>query len=945
MVTTLRRRLRRLAFLLLFCVSLLITSGALTALNCSVENNRQVNAAYAQSLSEETVVPDVQSVVLDNGLTVLMQPMQATSEVSISIAYGAGFVDENKDEIGISHLLEHMTFRGTKKRPIEIDRLFRALGSEKSNAFVSSDGTVYHHLIADRNRINAILTLEADRMLNARIDEQMLSIEKEVVIAENEINENNSYAILEDALLQTAYPNRAYGQGFLNTDAYIASLTKTQVEAFYKKYYSPNNATLIVVGDFDAEDTLNEIKSVFGPLANTTTATPRPIGLVEAADAIPMAEQAEPLRLQRSGAPSRVQIIFPLPNFIHLDSPAIAVMHFILKQEEGYRLDAALTDNQQVGESVELIHEYRREPAWYTIHVEDKSEQPPEAIYQALQQTLSQTKQQLAQPIDSAVLSRAKERFKETVTDVTQTLDARGAFLAELQLLTGSPWAIDEFIAAVDAVTSEDVQRVAREYLDPSKAVVGFLEATPTTAQSTLLETEAEITSSFVPTELNDSFTSDALVEPVSLEEVEQYLPSITAPTTNLTLALLEKVTLENGLQVLLLPTDDEQTIAMRGWVDAGDRFDPESKAGTARLTANAIASELEETKEISFEATTDLDGVSLRAEMETENLAAELEAIAKSLQTPTFSDDLFAQEQQQLSDRIKESLMTTRDASHQALQRAMYPKGHPAYQQKTAESINKISLTDLRSFHSQHYHPNNIIITLAGKFDSALVKAQLEWVFGDWQPSDGTPVFPLPPIPVPENALFLKRETQKVLDSDVTGAYTIMGHSTISRNDPRYYALKVASEILGGGVISGRLGDSLRHQQGLIYSGVSLDLDARRDRGELKITINTQKPEKMERAVASAIAVLKQAKTEGVTAGELRLAKQSLIESYPLKISSSDSLADTILGFAVAQLDENELQTYPEKIQAVGLEDVQAAIETLIHPDKFVIVTSTPNE
>ena len=953
-----RRRTRRSIIAFLFIVSLFVATASAT-----------------EASKTEASETGIQSFVLDNGLTVLMQPEHSTPVVGINIAYGVGTADETENEVGIAHLLEHMMFKGTKERPVRFGRLFRALGSS-SNASTQEDRTVYHHEItADSNKLSAVLTLEADRMLNTQITTEDLATEKKVVAAERKNYDNDSYDLLHDVLLRAAYPNRPYSHPVLGTEASIDSVTKTQLEAFYKKYYTPNNATVVVVGDFDTDSTLHAVKAAFGSLRNTRTATPRPTGPVKPADAIPMAAQTEPLVLQRPGAPSRLQVYFPLPNFTHPDFPAITVLHFLLKHEEEYRLDTALVDTQQVASEVNTIQEYRREPGWYTIQVEGNPEQQLEDTYAALKQTLRQLVKQLEQPIDPAVLARVIETYKDAIAEENQAVDNRGQVLAEVQLMAGVPDAITRHIVAMESVTSEDVLRVARQYLDPDKAVVGFLEPAPNTSEASPLQTNAEPIERFVLSSLENRSAPDALLDREDVESVTKYLPlsadnsitdsSITdSSITDSSIAdssivdssieseqsdvanqtLPEKVVLENGLQALLLPDDDAQAITLRGWVDAGDRFDPEGKAGTALLTARSLTHDAESEAAIALFATTDIDGVNLSAEIETEKLAAGIETIANYLQSSDFSSDRIKRTQQQLSDRLARLLTDIPSVNTLALQQAIYPKGHPAHLVTTPDSISAISPNDLPIFYSQHYRPENIILVFVGNFDPAQVKSQLAQHFGRWQGQGKAPTLTLPSVAMPENSFHLKREIPAALDS-IAGAYTSMGHRTISRRDPRYYALKVANEIIGGGVLSSRLGGSLRDQQGLVYSTVGSRFNARKDQGEFNLFLNTPTAEDADQAIASAIAVLQQVKTEGITASELQAAKQRLIGVYFRALASPDTLADFALQMAINQLDKDELQTYPEKIRALTLEETQAAISDLIAPDKLMVVTTTSRE
>ena len=917
----LRRRVRSFVIAFLLLSSLLVTSIGFVGDSASV--------AIAQTSPQRFLTEGIESTVLDNGLTVLMKPVRSAPVVSIQVAYGVGPVDEEGGESGLSHQVEHMLFKGTEERPIQFGRLFSALGSE-FNAFVADDQTIYFNTVG-REKLNAILTLEADRMLNAQMTAEELDTEKQVVISELQGYENNPGYLLSRAVMQAAYPDRAYGQPIGGTTAAVEGFTQAQVAAFYEKYYSPSNAALIIVGDFDVNATLGTIETLFGSLANPETATPRPTGLIEPAEAIPMTAQTGPLVLQLPGALPLVEVVFPLPNFTHPDSPTIDVLDTLLTQGRSSRLYQALVDTG-IANSVGSIPKQLREPGWYTIQAVGKPGQSPEAVYEALQQGLAQV---MTQPVDPSEVAKAKEQYKALFGFLSQEITSQGRLLGLVQTTAGGYRAIDDYLAAIEAVTPEDVLRVAQAYLSSDKAVVGFFEHTVNAPQPP----------PSVGTEPAERFAPEA---PVSPAEVAEYLPPLTDNAVAVNQALPEKVVLENGLQVLLLQDNGAPTVTMSGWVDAGDRYDPDGKAGTALLTAVNLASgtdskdalTLAQTTEgegIQFSAETDLDGANLNMSMLSEDLSLGLETLADVLQNSVFPDDMFTLTQQQLGGQVAASLTSPAGVSSRVFQQAVYPEAHPAHQVTSLESVGAIAPTDLQTFYNQHYRPDNTIITFVGDFDSIQLKSQLTLVFGDWQSEGAAPTAVIPSVPLPESSVRLK---ETLVGS--SEAVTIMGYNAISRDDPRFYALSVVNEVLGGSAVSSRLGDSLRDQQGLTY-GVTSQIQSGTESGPLIISMQTA-PEDVEQAVDSAIAVLQQIKTEGITAEELQSAKRSIADRYPIRLAEPGFLSFSLLRNTVNQLDEREIQTYPEKIQAVTLADAQAVIEDFIQPDKLVIVTAGPN-
>jgi len=890
----------------------------------------KANILLAQSNSSSTLslTEGVQRTVLNNGLTVLTKPVRSAPVVSVQVAYGVGSVDEGPGEKGISHQLEHMLFRGTTERPIQFGRLFSALGS-RFNAFVADDQTVYFNT-AGREKLTAILTLEADRMLNAQITAEQLAAEKQVVISELQGYENDPSYQLGRAVMEAAYPDRAYGKPIGGVKADVNAFTQEQVQAFYEKYYSPSNATLVIVGDIEPAAVLETVETIFGTLANPETATPREPGLIAAAEAIPMALQTEPIVLELPGALPIVEVVYPLPNFTHPDSPAIDVLDTLLSQGRSSRLYQTLVDSG-LATSVQSVPRQVREPGWHSIEVTGGPEQSPQVLYETLQGAIAQLQQDGITPEE---LARAKEQYKAAFGFLSQEITGQGRLLALVETTAGSYQAIETYLTAIEAVTVEDVQRIAQTYLAPEKAVVGFFQPSVAAPQPPAGASENQ----------TESF---AVTESVSPAEVAQYLPPLTDDAVTVKQTLPEEFVLGNGLQVLLLPDGGMSTVTMSGWLGAGDRLDPSGKSGTALLTAVNLSSgteskdaltlaQITEGEGIQFSATTDIDGANLSASMLAEDLPLGLETLADVLQNSAFPAEMVALTQQQLAGQVAATLSDPAGMSRRVFQQAMYPEGHPAHEVVTVESIRAIAPTDLQTFYSQYYRPNNTIITLVGDFDVAQTKAQLTEAFGSWEASEAMPAVAMPAVPLPETTVRLEESMAGSAE-----AITVMGYPSISRDDPRYYALQVVNEVLGGSTISSRLGDSLRDQQGLTY-GVYSRLQAGTDNGQFVVSMQTA-PENVEQAVESAIAILQQIRDTGITAEELESAQRTIADRYPVSLANPNFLSSVLLRYRVNELGETEIQTFPDKIRAVTIEDAQRVIDELIQPESLVIVTAGP--
>ncbi|PSB56552.1 peptidase M16, partial [Chroococcidiopsis cubana CCALA 043] len=263
-----RHRLFVIPFTLCLSGVLFLANGITLSFPAAADSQRPAATVTRSPLS---VTEDVRKTILENGLTILTKEVHTAPVVSVQVWYKVGSRNEAPGVNGIAHQLEHMLFKGTTTRPIQFGRLFSALGSE-SNAFTSFDQTAYFGTV-ERNKLKALLELEADRMQNALINDEQLASEKRVVISELQGYENSPTYRLDRAVRRAAFPNSPYGLPVGGTKADVEKFTAEKVRDYYNRFYSPDNATLIVVGDFDTAPTLKAVKEVFGKVPDRVKGT------------------------------------------------------------------------------------------------------------------------------------------------------------------------------------------------------------------------------------------------------------------------------------------------------------------------------------------------------------------------------------------------------------------------------------------------------------------------------------------------------------------------------------------------------------------------------------------------------------------------------------------------------------------------------------------------
>ncbi|WP_096595399.1 insulinase family protein [Calothrix sp. NIES-2098] len=877
-------------------------------------------------VSGRSLSQGVQKTVLDNGLTVLTKEIHTAPVVSVQVWYKVGSRNEGKGESGISHQLEHLLFKGTKDRPVQFGRLFSALGSQ-FNAFTSYDETVYFGTVR-RDKLEALLTLEADRMENSLVGPEQLTSEKRVVISELQGYENSPSYRLDRAVMQAAFPNRAYGLPVGGTKADVEKFTVEQVRNYYQTYYSPENTTLVITGDFATEPTLKAVKATFGkvkPRSKKDARTQQPKVAGNSA-----ASSKAPIVLKEPGSAALLQAVYPLPDINHPDVPAIDVMDMILTGGRSSRLYQALVESGLAssvsGSAAELL-----EPGWYELNATAAPGKELTKISQVLQQSLLKLQQQ---PVTKEELDRAKTQLQANFVLSNQDITSQAQQLGYNQTITGDYHFVEKYLAAIAKVTPQDVQRVAKTYLNSAKQTIGFFEPTqPDGKQAAASGGSGRTVENFSPG------------KPVDPAELAKYLPPATSATSSSQQALPEQFTLANGLRVLLLPDHSVPIVNLSGQIDAGTVFDGNQKAGLANLTANnlmngtktrnalTLAKTLED-RGASLDFGAGREGVSISGQGLSVDLPILVQSLADVAQNATFPADQLELTRQRALTSLKLQLDDPETLGRRAFQQAIYPENHPFHSFPSVESLNSITRDDVLRFYQEHYRPDTTTIALVGDFEPAKVKTLLNQTFGKWQVQGKPPTLNLPNVALPQS---LKR-LNKVIPGKAE-AVTYLGYNGISRRDPRFYAAMVLNQILGGDTLSSRLGTEVRDRQGLTY-GIYSAFAAGINPGPFLIQMQTD-PQDAEKAIASTLALLKQIREQGVTEAELNNAKRSISNSYPVDLANPSAVANIILGNAVYGLSPREIRDYPQQIESVNMTQVQDVIKDLIKPENVVIVTA----
>jgi zinc protease len=712
----------------------------------------------------------------------------------------------------------------------------------------------------------------------------------------------------------------------------VEKFTVEQVRDYYRRFYSPDNATLVIVGDFETEPTLSQVKETFGKVPKISNSSP------EISNNQPTTNNQQPttnnnrIVLREEGSAVLLEEIYPLPAINHPDVPAIDVMDYILTEGRNSRLYQAVVETGLAsdfsGYAANLI-----ESGWYELAATAAPGQELGKIEQVLASEISKLQDK---GVTAQEVSRAKRQLSADVILGNRDITSQALQLGSDQSTGGDYRFTDRYLAGVQNVTREDVQRVAQTYLKSENRTVGFFEPTQLDGQSD--------TESAGATQTTESFNAGPPVDPAV---VAQYLPPIDSSATPTTQALPEVLGLANGLQVLLFPDPSTPTVTLSGNIRGGTEFDSTANAGLASLVASnlmngtktrdalTIAKALEE-RGASFGFAAYREGVDVGGSSLAADLPILIQTFADVVQNATFPTDKLELTRQQTLTSLAVELDTPAQLGRRTFQQAIYPENHPYHAFPTADSLKSITRDDVLRFYQEHYRPDATVLALVGDFNPASVRSLLETQLSGWQVGGKPPVANYPKVELPQKIVQLN----PVLPGKVQSV-TYLGYRGIDRKDPRYYAALVLNQILGGDTLSSRLGTEIRDRQGLTY-GIYSYFQAAMNPGPFLIQMQTA-PEDAQKAIASTISLLKEIQEKGLTSAEVNTAKRSIASQYPVALANPDELAETILRNQVYGLAPEELREFVNRIESVTLEQVNQTAKELLHPDNLIVVTAGP--
>lgn len=876
------------------------------------------NAAAAEAPRKVVAIEGVTEFRLDNGLRVLTVPDPGADTVTVHITYLVGSRHEGYGERGMAHLLEHMLFKGSARHP-DLKREFAARGA-RWNGTTAYDRTNYFETMpASEANLDWALGMEADRMVNSFIARADLESEMTVVRNEFEMGENDPGAVLFQRTLQLAYAWHNYGHPIIGARSDIEKVPIARLQAFYRTWYQPDNALLIVAGRFDPARALELAQKYFGAIPRPPRALPALYTREPAQDG------ARAVTLRRSGEAPLVTALYRVPAGGDPDYPALDVLVSVLGNTPSGRLHRALVQKGLASYSwgaERALHD----PGFASFGAGLPKGASVDAARDALLGALEGIGRH---PVRAEEVRRAKTELLNDFDKAQRNTRSLVRALSEFAAI--GDWRL--FFLYRDrlrAVSVADVQRVAGAYFKPANRVLGV----------------------FLPTRHPDRA---AIPPPPDLEQALAGYRGGEAPAAgeafdptpaNIEARVIRR-TLANGIRVALLPKKTRgQVVVARLLLHWGDepsisgRVTACSLAGEmlARGTRRHSRAELSDAFE-RLNASVAVNGEGARLEVPAAQLADTLRLVAEAYREPAFPGDEFKELKRALLTDAEEQRSEPTAIAGLQLSRHLnpYPKGHPYYTETIDEDVEQLqaaTVADAESCYRQLLGATGADFAAVGEFDPDELARLLETLFGGWKN-------PRPFARVPARYFDNAPLEREFRTPDKANAVLRGGlNMPLRDDDPDFPAMVLANYLLGGS-LSARIPQRVRETEGLSYSvHTSFRASAFYPVAAFRVSAIFAPGNKtrVELAIREELA---RALRDGFSAAEVEGGAKALIEARRLARRSDRALAARLADYLYKQRSFAWDAQLEQRIAALGAGEVNAALRRHLDPARLSVMSA----
>ncbi len=863
---------------------------------------------------------------LPNGLEVILSEDHRLPLTAVNLWYHVGPANEVRGRTGFAHLFEHMMFQGSKHVPSDQHfKILEGVGASLINGTTDFDRTNYFETVPS-NQLELALWMESDRMgyLLDKVDRTAFDNQKDVVRNERREGENQPYNMAEEAMFHQLFPpTHPYYASVIGSHADIQAAQLDDVKAFFKQYYTPNNASLAIVGDIDKDATKKLVEKYFGPLKRGPEVPPITVTTP------PIERERRQVVPDKVELPRVYEAWITSPIFKPGDADA-DVAATILGGGRSSRLYKRLVYEQQIAQSVAVQQYSLLLGSVFNVEVTARPGHTTEEIERAIDAELEAFRRDGPQPEE---VERARNSIETGLVQGLESLGGFGGVADRLNMYNHfleDPGYLPRDVARYRDVTPASVKAFANSQLTRNARVV--IHAVPGKQDlGTPVPTPAAVPST--PGEGAESTNPDA-------EWRNQQPKGGTARTFKLPAPQMYK--LANGLAVYYTARPNMPIVSARLVIRSGSDQNPLDRPGLAGFTAalltegTATRSALQvadEAAQLGTALTTSssMDAMSASVTALTRNFPAALNLLSDVILHPAFpAEEVERQRKSRLASltnqRANPSIVATN-----VMNAAIFGPKHPyGYSELgTRDSVEKINRDDMSAFWKKHALANNAALIVAGSIPLAELKPLVEKSFGGWKA--GTLPVRRTAVPTPTTAKLIVVDMGASAQSQVRTAAIGAARST-----PDFPRMQVLNEVVGG-LFSSRINMNLREEHGYTYGAFSTFV-YRKQPGPFFIGSGIR-TDVTGPAVGEIMKELKKLVEKGITQPELELGRDSIVRSLPADFETSARAAGALSNIYLYDLGTQYYAQLPAALQTVNTESVLGAARKYLAPARMTLV------
>ncbi|MEN6621115.1 MAG: pitrilysin family protein, partial [Smithella sp.] len=826
------------------------------------------------------------------------------------INYLAGSNEAPNGFPGMAHAQEHMMFRGSPG--LSADQLagIIALTGGEFNADTQQTVTQYYFTV-DKDNIDIALNIEALRMKGVNNSPELWKQERGAIEQEVARDLSNPRYLLYNKLLSSLFAGTPYAYDALGTIESFQKTTGTMLKNFYNQWYAPNNAVLVIVGDIDAGKTLARVKQLFEPIPGRTLPEKKPVQLVP----------VKPLFIKMdSDLPYGLSLVaYQLPGYNSIDYAAGVILADVLDSHRadlfslvpdgkalfttfesnilplsGFGFAAAAFGGEKDGKA--LVNEIKK-----IIHNYGKNGIPADLVEAAKRREITNAEFR-------------KNSIMGLASAWSQAVAVEGR---------NSP---DDDIEMIKKVTAQDVNRVAKEYLVNNRAVAAVL--TPRPSGRPVNAKSFGGGESFVPTK------NVIPVLPLWAKKVE------TLPALPVIRVKPDFIILSNGIRLVFRSEKVSPTITVMGKIKNNpDLQEPKGKEGVSLVLSNLLSYGTKSRNRLSFEKAVDdigaqiSTGTSFLCKVLPDNFDRGMELIAENMLQPALPEAAFKVIKTETIAALRDQLKSPDYILKRTLQKGLFPINDPALREATPQTVNTVSLSDVKSYYKKTFRPDMTTIVIIGQIDKEKARKVVEKYFGHWKAEGPKPETDLPRVESNKSSVFFVPDANRIQDSVVL-AETI----GITRSHPDYYTLELGNHVLSGAFYASRLYRDLREKAGLVYT-IQSNIEAGKKRSIFSVSYGCN-PSNTAKARTMVEQDIRDMQEKEIETNELLRARILLLRKIPLSEASVDGIAEQYLSLSLQDLPLDEPLHAAGRYRAITAEQVREAFRKWLRPSEFVQVT-----